>query len=41
VVVFPGTDFGLSPYVRMSFATPVAVIEEAGRRIARACAALD
>jgi len=41
VVVFPGTDFGLSPYVRMSFANPVAMIEEAGRRIARACAELE
>jgi aspartate aminotransferase len=41
VVVVPGADFGLSPYVRVSFANPIEVIEEAGRRIARACAVLE
>jgi aspartate aminotransferase len=40
VAVVPGEDLGLSPYVRMSFANPIEVIEEAARRIGRACAAL-
>jgi aspartate aminotransferase len=41
VAVFPGTDCGLSPYVRVSFANPLQTIEDAGRRIARACQELQ
>jgi aspartate aminotransferase len=40
VAVVPGDDLGLSPYVRVSFANPPEVIEEATRRIRRACAEL-
>ncbi|WP_249680487.1 pyridoxal phosphate-dependent aminotransferase [Roseococcus pinisoli] len=40
VVVVAGQDFGLSPYIRASFANPDALLEEAGQRIRRACAAL-
>jgi aspartate aminotransferase len=40
LVVFAGEDCGLSPYIRMSFANPPAVLAEAARRIGRACAAL-
>lgn len=40
VVVLPGEDLGLSPYIRVSFANPTAVIEESGRRLKRACEAL-
>jgi aspartate aminotransferase len=40
VAVFPGEDFGLSPYVRVSFANPLSVLEDAGRRLKRACAQL-
>ena len=40
VAVFPGEDFGLSPYIRVSFANPASTIEEAGRRLKRACEAL-
>jgi len=40
VAVVPGADLGLSPYVRASFAPPLAVIEQAARRIRRACAQL-
>ncbi|MFN4090317.1 MAG: pyridoxal phosphate-dependent aminotransferase [Alphaproteobacteria bacterium] len=40
VVVVPGSAFGLSPYFRISYATADEVLEEAGRRIQRACAAL-
>jgi aspartate aminotransferase len=40
VAVVPGEDLGLSPYIRMSFANPSPVLEEAGRRIKSACAAL-
>jgi aspartate aminotransferase len=40
VAVVPGADLGLSPYVRMSFANPHAVLDDAARRIERACAAL-
>jgi len=36
-VVFPGEDFGLSPYFRVSFANPLSIIEQAGRRLKRAC----
>ncbi|WP_245314126.1 pyridoxal phosphate-dependent aminotransferase [Bradyrhizobium elkanii] len=41
VVVFAGEDLGLSPYIRVSFANPSATIEEAARRLKRACAALQ
>jgi len=37
VVVVPGSAFGLSPYFRISYATSEAQLEEAGRRIQRAC----
>jgi aspartate/methionine/tyrosine aminotransferase len=37
VVVFPGEDFGLSPYIRVSFANSPSAIEEAGQRLKRAC----
>jgi aspartate aminotransferase len=40
VAVFPGEDFGLSPYIRVSFANPQPTIDEAGRRLRRACEAL-
>ncbi|MGY3440662.1 MULTISPECIES: aminotransferase class I/II-fold pyridoxal phosphate-dependent enzyme [unclassified Bradyrhizobium] len=41
LVVFPGEDLGLSPYVRVSFANPSATIEEAATRLKRACGALQ
>lgn len=41
VVVFPGEDLGLSPYIRLSFANPSSVIEDAGQRLKRACEALQ
>ena len=41
VVVFPGEDLGLSPYIRVSFANPSSTIEEAARRLKRACEALQ
>jgi aspartate aminotransferase len=41
VAVVPGEDLGLSPYVRVSFANPLPVIEEAARRIRMACAQLE
>ena len=40
VVVVPGSAFGLSPHFRISYATSDEVLEEAGRRIQRAAAAL-
>jgi len=40
LVVVAGEDFGLSPYIRVSFANPTSTIEEAGRRLQRACDAL-
>ena len=40
VAVVPGADLGLSPYIRMSFANPLPMLAEAGRRIKTACAAL-
>ncbi|MDB5606356.1 MAG: aspartate aminotransferase [Bradyrhizobium sp.] len=40
VAVFPGEDFGLSPYIRVSFANSQSTLEEAGRRLKRACEAL-
>ena len=41
LVVFPGEDLGLSPYIRVSFANPSATIEEAATRLKRACEALQ
>jgi len=41
VAVFPGEDFGLSPYLRVSFANPQSVLEDAGRRLKRACERLQ
>ena len=41
MVVFPGEDLGLSPYIRVSFANLSATIEEAGKRLKRACEALQ
>jgi aspartate aminotransferase len=38
--VVPGAAFGLSPHVRISFAVPAELLEEACARIRRACAAL-
>jgi aspartate aminotransferase len=35
-----GSAFGLSPYFRISYATSTALLQEACRRIQRACAAL-
>jgi len=40
VVVVPGSAFGLSPHFRISYATSETVLEEACRRIQRACGAL-
>jgi aspartate aminotransferase len=41
LVVFPGEDLGLSPYIRVSFANSPSTIEEAGRRMKRACEGLQ
>jgi aspartate aminotransferase len=41
VACVQGSAFGLSPYFRISYATSMAVLEEACRRIQRACAALQ
>jgi aspartate aminotransferase len=41
LAVFPGEDCGLSPTIRVSFANPSATIEEAGRRLKRACESLS
>jgi aspartate aminotransferase len=41
VAVVQGTAFGLDPFVRISYATSTEALEEAGRRIIRACQALD
>jgi aspartate aminotransferase len=41
VAVFPGEDFGLSPTIRVSFANPSSAIEDAGRRLQRACERLQ
>ncbi len=41
VAVVPGAAFGLSPNFRVSYAASNALLEEACRRIERACAALD
>lgn len=40
VAVVHGAAYGLSPYIRVSFAVDVNVLKEAGRRIEQACAAL-
>jgi len=40
VAVLDGAAYGLSPYLRLSFATSMAQIEEGCARIAKACAAL-
>jgi aspartate aminotransferase len=40
VAVVPGSAFGLAPYFRISYATSVAVLDEALRRIKAACQAL-
>lgn len=40
VAVVHGAAYGLSPYIRVSFAVDAKVLEEAGRRIEKACAAL-
>jgi aspartate aminotransferase len=41
VAVVHGAAFGLSPAFRISYATSDALLEEAGKRIQRACAALS
>jgi aspartate aminotransferase len=41
VAVVPGTAFGQDPHVRISYATATRLVEEAGRRIVRACRELD
>jgi aspartate aminotransferase len=40
VAVVQGEAFGLSPYFRISYATATEALEEACRRIKRACEAL-
>ncbi len=40
VAVVQGSAFGLAPHFRISYATATDLLEEAGRRIQRACAAL-
>jgi aspartate aminotransferase len=40
LAVVPGSAFGLAPYFRISYATSEKTLEEACRRIQRACAAL-
>jgi aspartate aminotransferase len=41
VALVAGVAYGLSPYFRLSIATSIETLEEGGRRIARAVAALD
>lgn len=41
VAVMDGTSYGLSPYLRLSFATAIETIEQGCERIAQACAALS
>ena len=41
VAVVQGVAFGLEPHFRISYATATGALEEAGRRIQKACAALD
>lgn len=40
VAVVHGAAFGMDPYIRISYATSTDLLEEAGRRIVRACQAL-
>jgi aspartate aminotransferase len=40
VAVVHGAAFGMDPYIRISYATSTDALEEAGRRIIRACQAL-
>ena len=40
VATVPGTAFGHSPHFRLSFASSTELLQEAGQRIGRACAAL-
>ena len=40
VAVVPGSAFGLAPHFRVSYATSTEALEEACKRIERACAAL-
>lgn len=40
VAAVQGEAFGMSPFFRISYATSLAALEEACRRIQRACAAL-
>jgi aspartate aminotransferase len=41
VALVQGAGFGLSPYLRLSYATSLEEIEEGGRRLHLACAALE
>ena len=41
VAVVPGVAFGLEPYFRISYATGLDLLEDACRRIQRACSALN
>jgi aspartate aminotransferase len=41
VAVVQGAAFGLAPYFRISYATSTKVLEDACRRIQRACSALS
>jgi aspartate aminotransferase len=41
VAIVHGAAFGLDPFFRISYATATELLEEAGRRIVRACEALD
>ena len=41
VAVVQGSAFGLAPHFRISYATSTEALEEACRRIQRACAALN
>jgi len=41
VAVVHGAAFGMDPYIRISYATSTEALEEAGRRIIRACQALE
>jgi aspartate aminotransferase len=41
VAVVHGTAFGQDPHFRVSYATATELLEEAGRRIIRACQALS
>ena len=40
VAAVQGTAFGLAPFLRISYATATNVLEDACRRIQRACGAL-